>query len=144
MNTAIDVSEIAIDGYNLCRKDRVGMEHGGIVVYIRDGIDYNEDVKISVDNDVEIMFTEINLPCTKSILLGTVYRQPSSNVDHLTKIDICLQNATANYNEIIVVGDFNLDIFKTNYSKQGGSRGIFKDSNGIQFKKQSVSLQFSF
>ena len=135
----IDVNEIVIDGYNICRKDRVGMiEHGGIVVYIKEGIDYNEDVKISIDNDVEAHFTEINLPCTKPILLGTVYRQPSSNAEYLTKIDLLLQNAVANYNEVITVGDFNLNIFKSNYSKK--VKSLAKNSNFTQLITEATRI----
>ena len=115
----IDDNEIKIEGYNLYRKDRDnGMEHGGIVIYIKEGIDYNVDVNIDIDNDIEAIFTEINLPCTKPIILGTVYRQPDSNAEHLSKLDQLLQSVTANYNEIIVVGDFNLDLYKPNYSKK--------------------------
>ena len=40
LTSKIDDGEIMIEGYNLCRKDRDnGQEHGGIVVYIRNGID---------------------------------------------------------------------------------------------------------
>ena len=135
LSADIDDNEIVIDGYYMCRKDRVFMEHGGIAIFIKEGIDYNDDVNLNDDNNVEALFIEINLPCTKPILLGTVYRQPSSNAECLTNIDLTMQNAAANYNEIIVVGDYNLDLFKTNFSKK--INNLAKNSNLTQLIKGS-------
>ena len=79
-----------------------------------------------------------NLPCTKPILLGTVYRQPSSNAEYLTKLDLLLQNAVANYSEVITVGDFNLNIFKSNYSKK--VKSLAKNSNFTQLITEATRI----
>ena len=45
------------------------------------------------DNDiVEALWVEINLPQTKPILVGTVYRAPDSKVECLAKIDSLFQD----------------------------------------------------
>ena len=139
LTAEIDDDEIMIDGFNMYRKDRDnGQEHGGIVVYIKEGIDYNNDVNISVDSEVETVLTEINLPCTKPILLGTVYRQPNSNVDLLNKIDLMFQSVSSNYNEIIIVGDFNLDLYKHDFSKKVDY--LAKNSNFMQLINEPTRI----
>ena len=89
------------------------MEHGGILCYVKDGILYKErsDLQTSTCN-VEALWIEITLPHTKPILLGTVYRPPDSKADYIENLDLIFQNCTTLYDDVIVVGDFNLDINK--------------------------------
>ena len=139
LKSDIDDNELIINGYNMCRKDRrsVDGEHGGIVVYLKEGIDF-DDAQIDVENDIEALFLDINLPCTKSILLGTVYRKPSANAEYLSKLDLVLQKATANYNESIIVGDFNLDMFKPNLAKKVNN--LAKNSNLTQLITEATRI----
>ena len=49
-----------------------------------------------------------------------------------------LQNAVANYNEVITVGDFNLNIFKSNYSKK--VKSLAKNSNFTQLITEATRI----
>ena len=67
------------------------------------------------NSDVESLWVEVNLPHTNPILIGTVYRPPSSEADYLEHLDMIFQNYTTLYEDVIIVGDFNLDISKKNF-----------------------------
>ena len=54
----------------------------------------------------------LNLPHTKPILVGTVYRPPSVHTDYLCKLDSIFQDITTLYDDVIILGDFNLDLKK--------------------------------
>ena len=87
------------------------MEHGGTLCYIKDRIVFKENSYLFDDN-VEALWVEINLPNTKPILLGTVYRPPDSRATYLDKLDLVFQKCTSIYDDVIIVGDFNLDLCK--------------------------------
>ena len=57
-------------------------------------------------------------PHTRPILLGTVYRPPDSKADYIENLDLIFQNCTTLYDDVIVVGDFNLDINKKSNSSK--------------------------
>ncbi len=112
LNDSVCDNEVFIDGYNLCRLDRIfDMEHGGILCYVKDGIVFKERCDLHND-DIEALWIEITLPHTKPLLLGTVYRQPDSKADYLDKLDHIFQDYTSSTDDVIIVGDFNLDICK--------------------------------
>ncbi|XP_072043447.1 uncharacterized protein [Amphiura filiformis] len=104
-------NELIIEGYNLCRLDRIGMQHGGILCCVKDGVVFKEKSNLH-DDSIEALWIEINLPHTKPLLLGTVYRVPNSKVDYIDKLDQVFQNHTSLYDDVIIVGDFNLDLSK--------------------------------
>ena len=113
MDNNDDDSVITIEGFKFCRLDRTtGMEHGGILCYVRDGIVFTEKSDLYNDN-VEALWIEINLPQTKPLLLGTVYRAPDSKAEYIDKLDFLFQNCTSLYDDVVIVGDFNLDLCKT-------------------------------
>ena len=64
------------------------------------------------DDEVESIFVEINLPNTKPVAVGTVYRPSDSTVDYVDKIDVLFQNRNSIYDDVYILGDFNLDINK--------------------------------
>ena len=58
------------------------------------------------------------MPYTKPILLGTVYRPPNSKADYLDNLDKIFQNSTSHFDDVVVVGDFNVDISKRGNAKK--------------------------
>ena len=61
---------------------------------------------------------EINLPNTKPVVVGTVYRPPDSTGDIIDKIDVLFQKCNSIYDDVYILGDFNLDINKNCSSKK--------------------------
>ena len=96
-------------------KDRAALKQGtlntkhgvGVVVYIADHIKNKRrnDLEIS---ETESIWLEINLKKTntKPILIGSIYRAPSSSVQSINEFS--LQTSAAD--EIYFLGDFNINL----------------------------------
>ena len=140
LKSDIEDCEILIDGYDFCRVDRKNIEHdkgGGLICYVKNGIVYKEVSSFYVD-DIEALWIEVNLPHTKPVLLGTVYRPPDENVEYLNKLDSMFQHSTSQYEDVIILGDFNLDICKrANCTKVNN---IAKHSNLTQLIKNPTRI----
>lgn len=107
----IDDSEIHIDGYNSFRLDRqtTNDSHGGVLCYVKENLSCKHIIDFH-DDDVETLFIEINLPHTKPILVGNVYRPPDASSMYLEKLDDIFQKCNNRYDEVYILGDFNVDI----------------------------------
>ena len=97
--------------------------------YIKDGIVFKEKPDLQCI-DVEALWIELSLPFSKPILLGTVYRPPDMKAAYIENLDLLFENTTSLYDDIVIVGDFNLDI-----SKHLNSNKIKKLSNHSNLKQ---------
>lgn len=74
-------SEIFPDGFNVYRKDRRD-GYGGVLVAVRS--DYiSEEVNPDNENDTESIFVKISLHHNKSLIVGSMYRPPSSDLAYM-------------------------------------------------------------
>ena len=76
----ISDNRVAVDGYELIRKDRadtVNKTGGGLVLYIRDTVKHVRKPKYEVSK-LETIWAEIELPHAKPFLICIVYRPPSA------------------------------------------------------------------
>ena len=104
---------VALESYNIIRRDRTETELGGVCVYIKNAI------KFAVVDDLEdpsfemlwIQISPTRLPRGySSILLGTFYHQPSANdSSFLEYLERCLSSIEKRYSNsgFCLVGDFN-------------------------------------
>ena len=101
-------SEIAIDNYTICRKDR-NRHGGGVCVFIRNDIAFNIRTEF-YHEELEAVFIDILLPKSKPILLGILYRPPTQSAfyDILETVLQYCQNF--NEQESIFLGDFNTNV----------------------------------
>ncbi|MCG7877682.1 MAG: reverse transcriptase domain-containing protein [Candidatus Thiodiazotropha endolucinida] len=94
------------------RRDRIGDSHGGIAVYVKNGIPCKRRGDLELI-DIECMWLEINVR-NRKILVGTFYRPPNSTPFVLNEIEnsigLAVDTGTA---DIVVVGDFNLNVLNT-------------------------------
>ena len=111
LNGNIEDNEILIDGFKICRLDRQLKPGGGVLFYIRDGLNFKEISEFK-NNGTEALWIEVNLPHTKPLLIGTVYRPPNSDAEYLNQLDTAFQNITSLYEDVVILGDFNFDITK--------------------------------
>ena len=111
---------IAIPGYHKFIFTPTSTSHGGTGLYIRNDIDFapRDDLKLSSDGDHEASFVEIKLNNKKDLVIGCIYRHPTSKIsinqftdDYLEPIlsKIALENK-----ECIIMGDLNINILKIN------------------------------
>ena len=75
--TSYSDSSVAIDGYNLERRDMSTGRGGGVAVYLHDSVPYTRRHDLEKDQ-LEDLWVEIKFTCSIGILLGTIYRKPDN------------------------------------------------------------------
>ena len=111
LDNTISDDEIIFNGFNLFRRDRVSDRHGDVCVFVKRELYAKRRIDLELQN-IECIWLEIFVD-HKKLLIGTFY--PNSSNDALTAIEnsIGLANDT-NIHDILITGDFNLDIFIPN------------------------------
>ena len=112
-----DTSLLQIEGYTLISQGKICSSHAGLAIYLNNK--YNTFKVFDKSNIWESQFLEITYQTmTKTIILGNVYRPPKDiNENYQTFIDefanklVYLNN---NRNEVIIAGDYNIDLLKIN------------------------------
>ena len=123
-------SVIQIENYDLICSDgnKLG---GGIAFFIRNDLSYN--TKSFLPSETDSIF--IDIPHSKPLAVGTVYRPPSQGsftktiTEHFSKIN-------TNDTEMYILGEFNINLF----SKQ---KYIFHQTN-TQSMSHEVKKYFQF
>lgn len=100
-----------IEGFKLYRRDRTGDNHGGVCVYAKSNVYSRRRTDLELQ-DIECIWIEINTQHRK-FLLGTFYRPPNAPAATLSSIEDSIGlSLDANIRDILITGDFNLDIRK--------------------------------
>jgi len=108
-----DDNSVNINGFQCIRKDRQYSQGGGLLFYVRNGIDFKRRHDLESNNVyIESLWLEITLP-NKNLLLCLVYRPPGSNLNewlHHTEDKLC--SAYTENKQLILMGDINIDFLK--------------------------------
>ena len=119
-------NNIQITGYNDFDFEPTGTTHGGTGFYIKKGINYKirDELNVNIPGQFEAIFAEIILPDRKNLIVGCLYRHPSSPVsvrdftsEHMEPI---LSKISKEKKEIALMGDFNIDLLKTSSNNSAG------------------------
>lgn len=94
---------VSLPGYGIVRNDRYGKRSGGVILYVREGINYNI-LKVSEKLASEYLFIEVVFPDSK-ILVGAYYKAPG--VKELDVFENLLLDVSVAYEDILMLGDFN-------------------------------------
>lgn len=112
-----DLSMYALPGYSLISSGKSASPNGGLVVYIHSSLSY-EPVRLDHDNCIwEGLGLKIRLASKEKVLtLVNVYRPPRTNSNTMNNFfenfSKTLNDLNKRGGEIIVVGDFNIDLCK--------------------------------
>ena len=90
---------------------------GGVSIFIKNGLSYKErdDLTIILPY-MECLFIEIQIN-KKKYILGGFYRVPDTNINlFIEKYNEIVEQLKTNY-ELILVGDYNIDLLKDDTSK---------------------------
>ena len=82
--------------------------------------------------DTECLWTEIQLPKTRPILIASVYRTPPKTDSSLDALERTFVLANETGNELIILGDMNLDLLPT---KKGLVKKLTNLHRVLQFKQ---------
>ena len=109
---------IDISGYHKFVFEPTKSTHGGTGFYVKENINFIErkDLNINSIYNCEAYFIEINYQNKKNLIIGCLYRHPSSpisvsdfNNDYLLPI---IDRLNLENKQIMLVGDFNVDLLK--------------------------------
>ena len=119
-------NNIQIIGYNEFEFEPTGTTHGGTGFYIKQGLNYKirDELNVNIPGQFEAIFAEIILPDRKNLIVGCLYRHPTSPVsvrdftsEHMEPL---LTKISKEKKEIVLMGDFNVDLLKTSSNNSAG------------------------
>ena len=117
-HSGISTTDLFIPGFKPPeRNDRTGDRHGGVMIYVKDSFSYKRRYDLEPRNN-ECIWIEIQFNHTQ-VLFGFFYRPLNSNTTYLTSIEDSISLAqNTQINNIIVTGDFNLDMLRIHTSQK--------------------------
>ena len=108
VSKTVSDSEIQLENYNLCGRDR-NRHGGGVCIYVRSDLVFNPIDELSHE-DLEATWIELLLPKTKPIVCGVIYRPPHQTNLYDVLEDEYLKNSYLNERECYILGDFNTNV----------------------------------
>ena len=107
LNSDISSSEVFPTGYNVYHKDRADGYGGVFVACHRSLISSAVDIP---DNTSELSACQISLPNNSKLIVCSVYRPPSSNINYLDDLCKQLESIKRNHSDatLWIAGDINL------------------------------------
>ena len=108
-------SNIDLQGYSF-EQTTTESSCGGTLLYINNNINYicRKDLQIYKKKELESTFIEITNPNNKNIIVGCIYRHPCMDPSEFNDFYLhdLLQKLSNENKQIILMGDFNIDILK--------------------------------
>lgn len=101
---------IEVEGFRIIRNDRKIDACGGVALYLRKEYKYTV-IGASETDDIEFLFVEVRLKFTK-LLIGVFYKRPLFR--DIAKLEEILSNYVLLYDNVVLVGDFNVDLLIDN------------------------------
>ena len=110
-------SVFEIPGYVMYRKDRPGVKQGGgILAYVNFKLKENRRIDLE-EKEIKTLWLDIfPFNSKRPLLVGALYRPPSSNEDIDSRIEKNIENAYLQNRETIIVGDFNINYLNHAYN----------------------------
>ena len=110
------------------RKDNDRNGGGGIIVYVRNGINAKRRIDLEI-NDIACNWLEITVGKSKPFLIGNMYRPPDSKVEFIDRFENFIDNVSGEGKGFILLGDFN--------------KNLLYEYKDIEWENFTTSLGFS-
>lgn len=110
----IEDFELTIPGYSLVRCDSDSRHTGGVVIYVRESLNYGIVKNIAVQKSYWFLMIKLKL-YAENLMIACLYRSPGCSASEF--IDCCetlFEDIFKDTNKCIIVGDFNLGFRKLN------------------------------
>ena len=113
-----------LNGYTFVRNSISCSRHGGVAIYIRNNFEFeilpingNQEIWDGLFLEVYLRNANCNVECRrKKVIIGNIYRPPRETVENYTtfigELEEILSTTLRNNKEIIIAGDFNIDLLK--------------------------------
>ena len=114
----ISTNDVRLQSFNSPeRKGRVGDSHGGVIIYVKEGLHYRRWQDLE-PRGIECIWIELSNN-HKRMLFGLFYRPPNSDLAYYSLIEDSLHLAVdSGINDIIITGDFNFNMLHPQSSRK--------------------------
>ena len=114
-----DLSLIQLDDYNCISQGHRCTRHGGLITYVKKKYAYKKIEYGRESNVWEGLFVEVSSDdFTNNIIIGNIYKPPKNNNNNnnvqqfINEITPILQKYDSQNNDILLAGDFNINLLK--------------------------------
>ena len=119
LSNSVSDDQLALDGFDLLRKDKCDVQDksgGGVGLYYRKTFKCRRRSEIEISN-IETLWAELKFPNSKPFLICTAYRPPNSTSEWIDLFEEGLSIVQTTGLEMIIMGDFNIDM-QTNSNRK--------------------------
>ena len=116
LRDAIDPRLIDINGFTLIRSDRsTGSRGGGVALYVNSSLSISRIDLGAPPPGTLVDIVAVSLSLThKRVAVICIYRPPRAPISDLHYVESLLSHITCNADEIVCMGDFNVDVLRPN------------------------------
>ena len=105
IDSAIDDSHIAVDEYDVIRKDRNSVG-GGVALHVHKSVDFKQCDDL-IKSNIEAISAKIKIGNYKPFLVTSIYRPPGKPVAYFHDIELLVRDIDNQNIESIIMGDTN-------------------------------------
>lgn len=135
LGSNIGDDSVYVDGYSFVRLDRE-TRAGGVGIYVRDNFSYRVIMSESRDF-IEYVWIVVEI-LGQSLVVGCVYRPPSSDEDSFFKsLEESVTDVFDSFENIICFGDFNINLYNSTSSR---TRKLLNLMNTFDFNQPISEL----
>ena len=127
INEVNNITNITLEGYYPFQFDPTHTSHGGTGFYIKKSLNFilRDDLKFNAPGDFESTFIELIFPQKRNMVIGCIYRHPTSNIPisifNKNYIEPLLEKISLENKICSIMGDFNIDLLKINSNTDANS-----------------------
>ena len=114
-------SDISIEGYQPPESMPTDASEGGVLIYVKDGINYKprKDLNMHKSKELEFFFIEVINEKAKNEIIVTIYRHPCMNPtefidDYMKPLNDKLSKENKH---VFLAGDYNFDLLSTSHTE---------------------------
>ena len=126
-------SHLQIEGYTLINQPYQLSSHNGLAIYLSNNLQYaNININRSATNSWEGQFIKIKISQNQNITLGNIYRPPRESIEYYQNfMNEFIATTNTISGELIIAGDYNIDLLKVNESPMVNDYFELIMSNGL-------------
>ena len=130
IDSAVDGSHIAIDEYDVIRKDRNSVG-GGVALYAHKSVDFKRCDDL-INSDIEAISAKIKIGNYKPFLVTSIYRPPRKPVAYFHDIELLVRDTDNQNIESIIMGDTNCNFMD---KSNNDTKNLLKIMNNYNLKQ---------
>ena len=114
LNEHVNIKDYSIDNYQLYNTNRTSKRGGGVLLYVLNNyeVELITQMSLCVDDILESITVEIQIPNTKNIMVSCMYRPPGGNIEIFNEhLQILLDSVK--HKNYILCGDMNINLLNT-------------------------------